>query len=95
MRKQALVFRCKSDLPAYIELPLAKIHAQHFARTAVDWNQPEQRTNHRRFAGAIGPEQTDCAGRYRQREIVECPNAAVQLCNTRKFEQRGRHTQPV
>ena len=83
------------DLPAEFKLPMAKIHAQHFARTAIDWNQPKQRANHRRFARAIGPEQTDSADRDSHRKIIERPDATVRFRNAYKLEQRRCHDELV
>jgi len=73
-------------LPAPLMLP-AEIHTEYLARTAVDGNQPEQRANHGCFARAIGPKQADGTGGNRNRKVIECPDAAVGLRDTGKFEQ--------
>ena len=79
VRKQALVFRRKADCPADVELPAAEIHAQHFARARVDGNQPQQRANHRRLAGPLGPSRPTAPVRNSHREVVERSNRAVSL----------------
>ena len=93
LRKQALVFRREADQPADVELAMAKIHAQHFARAAIDRDQPEQRANHRRLAGTVRAEQTDRAERDADREIVERGDRAVGLGDAFELKQHANPRQ--
>ncbi len=89
VREKALIFGGETDLAADFELVFDDVEAEDLGGTGVEGDEAQERADHGCFAGAVGAEEADGAGRDGDGEIVEGGDGAVGFCDAFELEKGG------